>query len=246
MAKSRKRQHPAWITSVAVAALLPAIHPADGTGQVPVACDADLLGTLRLPEVRTSAAKAPLRVAPASDAKVVITLPPDITVPLLDRTDGWFAVSYRDRDRNRRLYVSAGDADGPSQTSLAPSQVQAQEWANSHARACDRVAGARFAVRSFAAAAVFAGLTSIIWHVYIEDDEHYGTGFAVWSAVSVVSLVGAVYKTIGLANAKKAVRELGGPSFARAGSLPGLAGVSADLRFDAGMRRLAFLATWRP
>lgn len=246
MAKSRKRQLPAWVTSVAVTALLFATHPADGTGQVPVACDADLVGTLRLPEIRTSAAKSPLRVAPASDAKVVITLPPDITVPLLDRSDGWFAVSYRDRDRNRRLYVSAGDADGPSQTSLAPSQVQAQEWANAHARACDRVEGARFAVRSFAAAGVIAGLTSIIWHVYIEDDEHYGTGFAAWSAISVVSLVGAVYKTIGLTKAKNAVRELGGPSFAGAGSLPGFGGVSADLRFDADMRRLALVAKWRP
>ena len=132
MARSTKLRLPTWVTPVAVTALLFAFRPADATGQVPVSCDADLLGTLRLPEIRTSAARAPLRVAPAGDAKVVITLPSDIKVPLLDQSDGWFAVSYRDRDRNRRLYVSAED-------------------------------------------------------VYVEDDEHYGTGFAVWSGISVVS-----------------------------------------------------------
>ena len=155
-------------------------------------------------------------------------------------------MSYRHRDRNRRLYVSGQDAEGPSPASLAPRQVQAQEWAAAHALACERVAGTRFAARSFAAGAVIAGLTSIIWHVYIEDDTHYGTGFAIWSGISIVSLVGAAYKFIGLGQAKKAVRELGWPSLAGAGFVPGSADVSGDLRFDAGTKRLAFVATWRP
>lgn len=245
MAGSRNRQLPTWVAAVAVTGLLLATRPADGAGQG-VACDVDLLGALQLPVIRTSAAKAPLRVAPESDARVVITLPPDIKVALLDRSDGWFAVSYRDRDRNRRLYVSEQDAEGPSQASLSPRQIQVLEWANEHARACDRVAGARFAVKSLAAAAVIAGLTSIIWHVYIEDDDHYGTGFAVWSSVSVASLVGVAYKAIGLSHAKKDVAELGGPSFAGASAPYGRGGVGADLRFDAATRRLAVVATWRP
>lgn len=244
MTKSKRTHLPARAASIAAGIVLLATSAEDGGAQG-VACDVDLLGALQLPEIRTSAAKAPLRVAPERDARVVITLPPDIRVALLGQSDEWFTVSYRHSDRNRRLHVSAQDAEGPSQASLAPRQIRAQEWAAAHAQGCDRVAGARFGVKSFAAASVIAGLTSIIWRVYIEDDDHYGTGFAVWTGISIASLVGVVYKTIGLSHARKALAELGSPSFSGTGSRPGPAGVGAGLRFDASPGRLAAVATWR-
>lgn len=245
MTRSREPQHPTWVTSFAIGAVLLACVPVDGAGQ-DVACDVNLIGALQLPEITTSSAKSPLRVAPDGDARVAVTLPPDINVALLDQSDEWFVVGYQDSDMNRRLYVSTQDAEGPSQVSLAPRQLQAQEWAIAHGQACERVAGQRFAVRSLAAASVFAGLTSIIWHVYVEDDEHYGTGFGVWSSISVVSLVGAVYKGFSLSRAKKTLTEIGSPSFMNAGSLAGFGEVQADFRFDAAATRLAVVATWRP
>lgn len=245
MAESTRLQPLTWLTSIAVGAGLLAPFPADGSGQG-VGCHASLAGTLPLPEIRISAAKAPLRVSPRPDAKAVVSLPPDIEVALLDQVEGWYVVGYRDGDRNRRLYVAAQDAEGPSAASLDPRQVRAQEWATAHTLACERIAGERLAVRSLAAATVIAGLTSIIWHVYVEDDDYYGTGFAVWSGISVGSLVGAVYKAFGLTRAKRALRDLGPPSSTGAGTPLHLVRLGGDLRFDTGMKRLELVATWRP
>ena len=244
MDESTRLQLFPWLASIAVVAGLLAFVPTDGSGQV--ACNASLTGTLPLPEIRISAAKAPLRVSPRPDAKTIVSLPPDIEVALLDESDGWYVVGYRDGDRNRRLYVAVQDAEGPAAASLEPRQVRAQEWAAAHTLACERVAGERRAVRSLAAAAVIAGLTSIIWHVYIDDDDYFGTGFAVWSGISVGSLVGAVYKAFGLSRARRALRDLGSPSSASAGTQQRLVGLGADLRFDTGMKRLALVATWHP
>ena len=245
MARSTKTQLSRGIIPIAAGATLLAFFPLGGTGQN-LPCDADLAAALDLPEVRTSAARAPLRVEPSRNAKVVVTLPPDIRVSLLEESDGWFAVRYRDRDRHRRLYVSAQDVEGPSQASLEPRHAAAQEWAAAHTRACERIAGERFVVRSLAAATVVAGLTSIIWHVYIDDDDRYGTAFGIWTGVSLVSLAGTIYKAFGLSRAKRSLAELGPPSIAGGGSLPGPAGISADLRLDTGMKRIALVATWRP
>lgn len=245
MAESTRLQSFAWLTSIAVGAGLLASLPADGTGQE-VACDARLTGTLALPEIRISAAKAPLRVSPEPDARTVVSLPPDIEVALLDRMDEWYVVGYRDGDRNRRLYVAARDAEGPAAASLDPRQVRAQEWATAHTLACERIAGEKRAARSLAAAGAFAGLTSIIWHKYIDDDDYYGTGFAVWSGISVGSFVGAVYKAFGLRSARKALRDLGPPSATADGTDSRVVRLEADLRFDMGMNRLALVAAWRP
>ena len=245
MARSTRKQLSGGITTIAVGAALLASFPADGAGQG-IPCDASLAAPMDLPEVRTSAAKAPLRVEPSRNARVVVTLPPDIRVGLLDESDGWFAVRYRDRDSHRRLYVSAQDVDGPAQASLEPRHIAAQEWAAAHTRACERIAGERFLVRSLAAATVVAGLTSIIWHAYVDDDDRYGTAFGIWTGVSVASLVGTVYKAFGLSRAKKSLKDLGPPSSAGAGTGPRLLGMGADLRFDTGTRRLALVATWRP
>lgn len=244
MAESTRLQPFPWLASIVVGAGLLASFPVHGTGQV--ACNSSLTGTLPLPEIRTSAAKVPLRVSPRQDAKTIVSLPPDIEVPLLDESDGWYAVGYRDGDRNRRLYVAAQDAEGPAAASLQPRQVRAQEWATAHTLACERIAGERRVVRSLAAATAVAGLTSIIWHVYIDDDDYYGTGFAVWSGISVGSLVGAVYKAFGLSRAKGALRDLGSPSYAGAETPSRLVRLGGDLRFDTGMKRLALVATWRP
>jgi len=222
-----------------------ASFPADGTAQA-ISCDASLAAALDLPEVRTSVAKAALRVEPSRNAKVVVTLPPDIPVSLLDESDGWFTVRYRDRDRHRRLYVSAQDVEAPSLASLEPRQVAAQEWAASHTRACERIARESFLVRSLAAATVVAGLTSIIWHVYIDDDARYGTAFGIWTGVSVASLAGTVYKAFGLSRARKSLAELGPPAVTGGGLAAGPGSARADLRFDAATRRLALVATWRP
>lgn len=245
MAGSTRTQLSRWSASVAVGAAVLASFPADGTAQG-IPCDAGLAPALNLPEVRTSAAKAPLRVEPGRSAKVFVTLPPDIRVGLLDESDGWFAVRYRDGDTHRRLYVSAGDVEGPSQASLDPRRVAAQEWAAAHTRACERIAGDRLVVKSLAAATVVAGLTSIIWHKYIDDDEHYGTAFGIWTSVSVLALAGTVYKAFGLIRAKRSLAELGPPSVTRDGLVAGPGSVRADLRFDAAARRLAVVATWRP
>ena len=245
MAGSTRKQLARGITSVAAGAALLVSFPADGTGQG-IPCDASVAAPLELPEIRTSAARAPLREEPSRDANVVVTLPPDIRVALLDESDGWYTVRYRDRDSHRRLYVSAKDAEGPSQASLEPRHVAAQEWAAAHTRACERIAGERFVARSLAAATVVAGLTSIIWHVYVDDDDHYGTAFGIWTGVSVASLVGTVYKAFVLRRAKRELRDLGPPSFAGAGTPSRLARLGGDLRFDTGMKRLALVATWRP
>ena len=245
MAGSTRRQLVAGITSIAVGAALLVSFPADGVGQG-IPCDASLAPPLELPEVLTSATRAPLREEPSRDANVVVTLPPDIRVDLLDESDGWFAVRYRDRDRHRRLYVSARDAEGPSRASLEPRQVAAQEWAAAHTRACERIAGERFVARSLAAATVVAGLTSIIWHVYVDDDDHYGTAFGIWTGVSVASLMGTVYKAFVLSRAKRELRDLGPPSFTGAGTLPRLVRLGGELRFDARMRRIELVAAWHP
>lgn len=226
----------------AVGACLVALSAPDIAGQA-IPCDDNLIGSLRLPEIRTSAARVPLREAPESDARVVVTLPPDIALPLLAEEDGWFLVNHRHGGAYRRLYVSTRDAQLSSAASAGPRQAQVQEWAAAHSLACERIAGQRFAVKSFAAAAVVAGLTSIIWRVYIEDDDHYGTGFGVWTAVSIVSLVGAVYKGYALSRAKKALADLGAPSFAAGGATAGLP--RPDLRFDPVTGRLAVVAAWR-
>lgn len=242
MARRGRRRFRRCAAALAVGAGLAAALPPDSAGQV-IACDDDMIGSLRLPEIRTSAARVPLREAPESDARVVVTLPPDIALPLLAEVDGWFLVNHRHGGAYRRLYVSARDARHTSAERPGPRQVQVQEWAAAHALACERIAGQRFAVKSFAAAAVVAGLTSIIWRVYIEDDDHYGTGFGVWTAVSIVSLVGAVYKGYALSRAKKALADLGAPSFAGGGATTGLP--RADLRFDPVTGRLAVVAAWR-
>ena len=245
MAESTRLKSFAWLPSIAVGAGLFAFLPAGGTGQE-VACDARLNGTLSLPEIRISAARAPLRVSPEPDARTVVSLPPDIEVALLHRTDEWYVVGYRDGDRNRRLYVAVQDAEGPAAASLDPQQVRAQEWATAHTLACERIAGEKRAVRSLAAAAAFAGLTSIIWHKYIDDDDYYGTGLAVWSGISVGSFVGAVYKAFGVRSARKALRDLGPPSSTAGGLASRLVRLEPDLRFDTGMNRLALVAAWRP
>lgn len=246
MAESTRPQLVARRTSIVVGAGLLAFFPADGSGQ-DVACDVSLAGTVPLPEIRISAAKAPLRVSPGPDARAVVSLPPDIAVALLGQSDEWYAVGYRDGDRNRRLYVAARDAEGPAPESVDSRQIRAQEWATAHTLACERIAGERRAVRSLAAATVVAGLTSIIWHVYIDDDDYYGTGFAVWTGISVGSLLGTVYKAFGLGRARRTLRDLGPPSYAGgAGTLPRRLRLEGDLRFDTGRGRLAAVATWRP
>ena len=133
--------------------------------------------------------------------------------------------------------------------SLEPHQVQVQEWAAAHTRACEKIAGERFATRSLAAATAIAGLSSVIWHVYVDDDDYYGTAFAMWSEISVASLVGTVYKAFGLSRANRALADLGPPSSVGGRPLrplPGVGGARADLLFDAATRRLAVVATWRP
>ena len=246
MAQSTRRQLPKWVTSIAVGAGLLASFPSDGTGQG-IACDADQIAALPVPEIRTSAAKAALRVAPEPDGKVVVTLPPNIGVPLLDQVDGWFVVNYRDRDKYRRLYVSTQDAEGPSAASLGADQLQAQEWTAAHTRICERIGREEFARNSLFVGTAIAGLTSVIWHLYVDDDEHYGTAFAVWSGISVAALVGTVYKSFGLYRAHRELENFGGfPSFADGGFLPSTGGARADLLFDAATRRLAVVASWRP
>ena len=242
MARRGRRRIRRGAPGFAVGACLVALSAPDIAGQA-IPCDDDLIGSLQLPDIRTSAARAPLRVAPEPDAKVVVTLPADIAVPLLEELDGWFLVNHRHGGGYRRLYVSARDAELSSAEGPGPRQAQVQEWAAAHSLACERIAGQRFAVKSFAAAAVVAGLTSIIWRVYIEDDDHYGTGFGVWTAVSIVSLVGAIYKGYALSRAKKSLADLGAPSFAAGGATAGLP--RADLRFDPVTGRLAVVAAWR-
>lgn len=220
--------------------------PSDGIGQA-IPCGADLKDFMSLPEIRTSAAKAALRVAPESDAKAVVTLPPDIELSLLDQSGEWLAVGYRDRNGYRRLYLSSQDAEDPAAAGLGPRQIQAQKWATAHAKGCEEIARQNFAAKSFAVASVVAGLTSIIWHVYVDDDDHYGTAFAVWTGISAASLVGTVYKALLLRRARGELTNLGGPpSFAHAGAPPGPGGAGVDLRFDAGTGRVAIVATWRP
>ena len=244
MAQSSRPQIRKWVTSIAVGACLLASFPSDGAGQGNP-CDADPIAAL--PEIRTSAAKAPLRVAPEPDGKVVVTLPPNIKVALLDQVDGWFVVNYRDRNRYRRLYVSTQHAEGPSAANLDADQLQAQEWTAAHTRICEKIAGERFAAKSLAATTVAAGLTAIIWHVYIDDEDYYGTAFTVWSGMSVAALAGTVYKSLGLRNAKGELADLGSPpSFLDGGSLAGIGGARADLLFDVATRRLAIVGSWRP
>ena len=246
MAQSTRRQLPKWVTSIAVGAGLVASFPSDGAGQG-IACDADQIAALPVPEIRISAAKAPLRVAPEPDGKVVVTLPTNIGVPLLDQADGWFMVNYRDRNEYRRLYVSTQDAEGPSAASLGADQVQAQEWTAAHTRICEKIGRERLARNSLLAGTMIAGLTTVIWHVYVDDDEHYGTAFAVWSGISVAALVGTVYKSFGLSRARKDLADFGGlPSFAGGDFMPSIGGARADLLFDAATRSLAVVASWRP
>ena len=128
----------------------------------------------------------------------------------------------------------AQDAEGPSQASLEPRHVAAQEWAAAHTRACERIAGERFVARSLAAATVVAGLTSIIWHVYVDDDDHYGTAFGIWTGVSVASLMGTVYKAFTLSRAKRELRDLGPPSFTGAGTPSRLARLGGRLAIRHG------------
>ena len=245
MTRSTRPQLPIWVTSIAVVAGLLASFPSDGVGQG-VSCDSDLISGLPLPHVRISAAKAPLRVAPEPEGKIAVSLPPDISVALLEQSDGWFLVNYQDRDKYRRLYVSTMDAEGPAAASLDANQVQTQKWAIAHTRICEQIAGHRFAAKSFATAMVVAGLTTVIWRVYIEDVDHYGTAFALWSTASVASLVGTIYKSLRLTRAKRQLADLGSPtSFTGGGLMPGFGGARADLQFDAATRRLAVVAIWQ-
>lgn len=246
MARSTTHQLTPWFAVPAVAVGLLASFASDGAAQG-LACDTDHIGSLPMPEVRVSGSKAAFRAAPEPDAKVVITLPRDIRVPLLDRSDEWYVVGYRDRDRYRRLFVSVEEAEGPPAANLEPHQVQVQEWATSHTRTCERIAREAFATKSLAVATVAAGLTSIVWHVYVDDDDHYGTAFAVWTGIAAASLVGTVYKALVLGRVKGELADLGGPpSFARGGGSPAIGPLRGDLLVDAARRRLAVVATWRP
>ena len=263
MVTATGRQLRTWVTACRIAAGLLAF-PSLGTSQ-PATCDADLLPALPVPELRISAAKAELRMAPESDGKVAVTLPQDITVPLLGQYDGWFVVNYRDRNRYRRLYVSSLAAEVPSAKDYGPRHFAAQRWSNAHSRICGKISRARTATRAFAGGALLAGVSAIIWRAYVKDDDgfsfddgnghawefetdnRYGTVLAVWTAMGVGAFLGAVYQGIRLRQAGEELSDLGWPRLNTGGVLlPGFGGARGDLLFDTATGRQAVVLTWQP
>ena len=262
MVTATRRQLRTWVAASIGTGLL--AFPSHGASQ-PVTCDADLMPALPIPELRISAAKAELRVAPESDGKVVVTLPQDIGVPLLGQHDGWFIVNYRDGNRYRRLYVSSLAGEGPSAADYGPRHVAAQRWSDAHSRICGKISGRRTAARSFVGGALLAGVSAVIWRVFVKDDDdfhfddgyghtwnfesdnRYGTAIAVWTAMSAGAFVGAVYQGIRLRRAKEELSDLGRPRMDTGGVLlPGFGGARGDLLFDTATRRPGVVVTWRP
>ena len=203
---------------------------------------------------------ADLRVAPESHGKVAVTLPQDWEVPVLGRNNGWLVVNYRHENRYRRLYLPADAAELPPTRDHRPGHVAAQRWSDSHSRICGEISGARTATKSFAAAALFAGAATLAWHVYVDKDvqsdrhglwittgDRYRPAFAVWAAVSVGAVAGAVYSGIRLSQAKSELAELGWPRLNNGGiPLPGLGRARGDLVYDPATRRQALMVNWRP
>ena len=253
------RQRRRWVTACRVAAGLFAF-PSHGASQA-ATCHADLLPALPVPELRISAPKAELRVAPESDGKVVVTLPQDIEVPVLGRHNGWFVVNYRHANRYRRLYLAAHAAELPATTDYHPEQIAAQRWSDSHSRICGRVSAARTAAGSFAASALLAGVGAVVWHVFVDNEirlvrdgvewteetgGRYRPVMAVWAAVSVGAIAGAVYQGIRLWRANNELAELGWPRLNNGGlPLRGLGGARGDLLLDAATGRQGVLVTWQ-
>lgn len=233
--------------------------PSHGAGQA-ATCDADLLPSLPLPELRISAPKAELRVAPKSDGKVVITLPQDVEVPVLGRHNGWFAVNYLTENRYRRLYMSAAAAEPPPTTDYGPGHAAAQRWSTSHSRICGKISGARTATISFVGAALLAGTATLVWKVVVdkeiplEEDGYYAwseTGnsylLAIWAGIGVGALAGAVYQGIRLRRANNELADLGWPSLNNGGVLlPGLGRARGDLVYHPATGRRALVVNWQP
>lgn len=234
--------------------------PSHGAGQA-VTCDADLLPVLPVPELRISAPKAELRVAPKSDGKVVITLPQDVEVPVLGRHNGWFVVDYLNENRYRRLYMSAAAAESPPTTDYGPGHTAAQRWSNSHSRICGKISGARAAKRSFVGAALLAGTATLVWQVFVDKEirlekngvawtetaDRYRPVLAVWAGISVGALAGAVYQGIRLRRANNELADLGWPSLNNGGVLlPGLGRARGDLVYHSATRRQALVVNWQP
>lgn len=248
-----------WVTACCVVACVFSFA-SHGTSQE-ITCDADLLPPLPIPDLRISAPKAELRVAPESDGKVVITLPQDADVPVLGRHNGWFVVNYRNENRYRRLYLSADAAEFPPTTLHPPGRIAAQRWSDSHSRICGKIWRARTATQSFAAGALLAGVGALVWHVFVDDEirnadgdfelveetsGHYRPVMAVWAALSVGAMVGAVYQGIRLWKANDELGELGWPRLNNGGvPLRGLGGARGDLLLDAATGRQGVLVTWQ-
>lgn len=234
--------------------------PSHGASQA-VTCDADLLPALPVPELRISAPKAELRVAPESDGKVVITLPQDVEVPVLGRHDGWFVVNYRDENRYRRLYMSAQAAEPPPATNYRPGHIAAQRWSDSHSRICGKISGAKTATASFAGAALLAGAATVVWRKYVDEEVRnvkdgvelieetggrYRPVLALWTALSMGAVAGAVYQGIRLWRANNELAELGWPRFNNGGvPLPGFGRARGDLVYHPATGRQALVVNWQ-